>query len=1187
MPKAKKAKKNVPEVAEVPAGRACMVDERMESVIGKLFVSSFTRLHQIIQKEVVEMCEEEYRWAEELLEEVRREFASPVSKINLLPKTPSAKRKRKRIQKEPVIEEKEESESVSSIPNTDVTDANILAYETPPQRTYRTRAASRTTQTKRTARNQTKKTKFSGSEDLAIEKEPTTEDKKTPVLNFNRSKEVSMKCDNLTPTVGVSKGQTSEPHVFSPPVGKPGKGHVRNKVHAYEDYIEHKSPSSKQCATQSPVPETPEQKEGRVNSEESCQETPESVSRGKRSSVRKSLKSANASRKSLLKSSKIHLNPPHLHPSEISETPEKKNKLKLKKKAAKVQENENVENTTSHLSGTDTTEPCVTEKSDSDNEKAVVNDTEPTQVIHNNLEPEPVASSEHEQEMSDIQPEQVQALESMETEVEPQKVEVEASTDDQQDVSMHSAEEPMSSSHHDPEEEEEEEAKENGGQENEESQVVESAEKESEKMDGNEQVVEKEDVKLEKEEKELTSDANKADSDEEVMLISDDDEPHTSSATKQKSDSVTQADDESEEEKQPPRTSKRTKQRNPPKPPVKSESESDEAEVVPPKRTRTKTRKVLENESMEQAKPVRQSTRTKQRKQEGTSVSSAQGSEDTNSEVDSGHGTGGTTRTTRSKMRKPKNSSIASEGDSNFAVPENPAPKARTTSRKRTLDTEGEEELNTSLSKKTKRESDTTSEEMSGNSTERKDNGTDDERSSQSEDDTPDTSRQQAKIVKPVSFLNNLSSKIVRPANLNFSGVKSFLHQNTPPSKLSVKEQQEQRKRELEEKKKKEAERLQKREMEKKKKIEELRKKREERMRRVNERREQANREDMETKSRMMKTMEEKSKQADDLKEEKMKEEQEKQRLRFKKLEEAEERRRQEEEERVRKLKEQEEMEQRNNEFLQRKKEYEEQERLRRKAEERRKFEERMAEFERERAAEHERLKKIEEEKIRERQKLREERERQLVKERAERERQDMEKRKQKDLELKQKMEKIKELEKKRLMEEEKRKLELKERERAIHAIVNKHNMSTQGHTATGAVSSLPKPNLNSTLTVEQPINNQEKMPNPDSYEMTPAKKFFPNKISLESYDISDLRSDDSTDEDDAPKKKVPTWALGASLKAALIQQHYHPPDLNLLFTEIVPPDLNELFIKKKARFNKRTSSAIWTSPILKPGMNF
>lgn len=71
--------------------------------------------------------------------------------------------------------------------------------------------------------------------------------------------------------------------------------------------------------------------------------------------------------------------------------------------------------------------------------------------------------------------------------------------------------------------------------------------------------------------------------------------------------------------------------------------------------------------------------------------------------------------------------------------------------------------------------------------------------------------------------------------------------------------------------------------------------------------------------------------------------------------------------------------------------------------------------------------------------------------------------------------------EKKRLIEEEKRKLELKERERAIHAIVNKHNMSTQGYTATSAVSSLPKPNLNSTQPVEQPVNSQEKMPNPDS----------------------------------------------------------------------------------------------------------
>ncbi|XP_062586350.1 inner centromere protein-like [Saccostrea cucullata] len=1193
MPKLKKNKKNA---TKVPME---MVDDNIKNVIGKLFVTSFTRIHQIIKEDVVKMFEDEYKWADELLEEVKREFSSPVSKIKLLPKTPSAKRKRGRIRKETVIEEEKETENpTESVPTPCDTDANILAYETPPQRTYRTRAASRTAQTKRVTRNTAAKkaAKNSESEDLANEVQPT-EDKRTPVLNFNSS----TKCDNLTPNIllkgGTSKPQTSESHVFSPPVGKPGKGHVKNKVHAYEEYIEQNSPSSSrgQAVNQSPVPETPEQTESVFRPEESCQETPEAVTLGKRLSVHKSLRSTSASRKSLLKSSKIHMNPKLLHAAENKETPGKKNKLKLKKKVQKDQQDEEEGESQSETNIVDssTHDNSDERKVDSDKENSAVNCAESVQTAMNiGNEPEHQAESEYEEELREsIQVQKDEPMESKEVIQEPEEKDSdEQLSGEEQDVSMHSAaEEPLSTSH-----QSEKDSEEKGGQEEdvcmEESENVPAVDtKESESTQDQEQVVEN----RESERKVLSSDVIVGDSDDdEVMLLSEDEECKTSTESKQKTDSVTQADDESEEteeEKQPPRASKRTKQRNQPKTQVKSESDS-ETDALPPKRTRTKTRKVLENESMEVAKPVRQSTRTKQRKQEGASVSSAAGS-DTTSEVDSGHGslTNGS-RTTRSKMRKAKGSSVTSDADAHFAVPENPAPRARTTSRKRTLDTDGEDEINTSLSKKTKRESGESSEVTSDakSSSYRKgtDTLTDDERSSQSEEETPDSARAQAKIVKPVSFLNNLNNKVVRPAGLNFSGVKSFLHQNTPPNKVSVKEQQEQRKRELEEKKKKEAERLQKRELEKKKKIEELRKKREERMRRVNERREQANREEMESKNRIMKTLEEKSKQADDLKEEKMKEEQERQKLRLKKQEEAEERRRQEEEERARKLKEQEEMEQRNIEFMQRKKEHEEQERMRRKAEERRKFEERMAEFERERIAEHERLKKIEEEKIRERQKLREERERQLAKERAERERIDTEKRKQKELELKQKMEKIKEMEKKRLMEEEKRRQELKEREKAINAIVNKHNMAAQSVPATSVVSGMPKPNLNSTLTVEQPINSQEKIPNPDSYEMTPAKKFLPQKVSLESYDISDLRSDDSTDEDDAPRKRVPNWALGASLKAALIQQHYHPPDLNLLFTEIVPPDLNELFVKKKARFNKRTSSAIWTSPILKPGMN-
>lgn len=199
-----------------------------------------------------------------------------------------------------------------------MTDANILAYETPPQKVYRTRAASRTAQTKRTTRNQAKK--VTKSEDSVLDEPPSTEEKKTPILNFNsQSKEVSVTYDNSEPNVfvkgAIPPGQSLASHVFSPPMGKPGKGHVKTKVHAYEEYIEYKSPSSKQVVSQSPVPETPEQKDTITVSGETCQDTPEVVSHGKRSSVRQSLKTA-STRKSLLKSSKIQMNPSLLHGTE-------------------------------------------------------------------------------------------------------------------------------------------------------------------------------------------------------------------------------------------------------------------------------------------------------------------------------------------------------------------------------------------------------------------------------------------------------------------------------------------------------------------------------------------------------------------------------------------------------------------------------------------------------------------------------------------------------------------------------------------------------------------------------------------------------------------------------------------------------------------------------------------------------
>ena len=64
-------------------------------------------------------------------------------------------------------------------------------------------------------------------------------------------------------------------------------------------------------------------------------------------------------------------------------------------------------------------------------------------------------------------------------------------------------------------------------------------------------------------------------------------------------------------------------------------------------------------------------------------------------------------------------------------------------------------------------------------------------------------------------------------------------------------------------------------------------------------------------------------------------------------------------------------------------------------------------------------------------------------------------------------------------------------------------------------------------------------------------------------------------------------WYLftGAQLKAQLIHQYYQPPDLDDIFDIVDPPNLNEMFTRKRPRFNKRTSSAVWDSPILKPSV--
>ncbi|NXG04016.1 INCE protein, partial [Sakesphorus luctuosus] len=76
-----------------------------------------------------------------------------------------------------------------------------------------------------------------------------------------------------------------------------------------------------------------------------------------------------------------------------------------------------------------------------------------------------------------------------------------------------------------------------------------------------------------------------------------------------------------------------------------------------------------------------------------------------------------------------------------------------------------------------------------------------------------------------------------------------------------------------------------------------------------------------------------------------------------------------------------------------------------------------------------------------------------------------------------------------------------------------------------------------------------------------------------------DLNSDDSTDDENDPRKPVPAWAEGAQLHQAILHQYYHPVDVNELFGAIPSPQLEHIFYKSKPRYFKRTSSAVWHSP--------
>ncbi|XP_072322145.1 inner centromere protein isoform X4 [Scyliorhinus torazame] len=413
----------------------------------------------------------------------------------------------------------------------------------------------------------------------------------------------------------------------------------------------------------------------------------------------------------------------------------------------------------------------------------------------------------------------------------------------------------------------------------------------------------------------------------------------------------------------------------------------------------------------------------------------------------------------------------------------------------------------------------------------------------------------------------------------------------SPPSITASKEQEKARLANLKKKREQEEERIQKVEEEKKRKLEEFKKKREMQVKRVLETRSRVQQQEEEKKKKFAQKFAQIDEKNAKMREERFAEEKAKKQLAAKRMEEAEARRRQEEETRNKKLQQ---LEEERRELQQRKKE-EELERQRKMAEARKLQEQRQAELERERlhelqlAADRERERKREQENIqaeKERERLEKERVLQLQRElertaredaalQAQREKERLHKEAQ-EKERKQEEQRLAELEKQRLEKEKTRKeQEGQEYERqASKRIREAEERKWKEEQDRKAEKETTNKNV---LNVTVEVHNS---PTSESYAMTPNgySKIKLPKVNLDNYGM-DLNSDDSTDDEGAPRKQIPAWANGKPLQQALIKQYYHPLDVDLFFGVIQPPDLKTIFGKIKPRYLKRTSSAVWHSP--------
>ncbi|XP_026996705.1 inner centromere protein A isoform X2 [Tachysurus fulvidraco] len=433
------------------------------------------------------------------------------------------------------------------------------------------------------------------------------------------------------------------------------------------------------------------------------------------------------------------------------------------------------------------------------------------------------------------------------------------------------------------------------------------------------------------------------------------------------------------------------------------------------------------------------------------------------------------------------------------------------------------------------------------------------------------------------------------------SVMKSFIKQS---GKLDVKlstgsvERERQKWDALNKKIEQENERKKKMEEERRRKQEEMKKKRDERLKRVVEARVKGEKEkEQEKKKKIEEKMAQIEKKNDMLRVERLAEEKAKKKVATKRQEELELRRKQEEAARKKKLQQAEEEERRHQELLAKRKAEEEREKARKQAEAARALE----------------LKKEQEkerERERERQREEKERERQVAAERERLERERAEREKaialQKELERAAKEKERRELEEKRRKEEEMKKAEeerLAQQKRAAAAPPPPTTTTAVNLPISKALNATitHSPALNVTVDIEQSVmktpvgkgdaHNKtigdkgsglnvtvDVEQSPQSYQITPKGKKVAVLVNPDDYGM-DQNSDDSTDDESAPRKPIPSWAEGMHLQQAIMKQYYDPLDLHSYFGDVEQPKLEKIFQRSKPRFFKRTSSAVWHSP--------